>query len=68
MKAIQAGCAVLGAEHPIADLHNTTESSKAIARLISQMPTIIAAFFRIRNGQEPIAPRSDLSHAANFCT
>jgi len=66
MKAIQAGCAVLGAEHPIADLHDSGEASKAIARLISQMPTIIAAFFRIRNGQEPIAPRSDLSHAANF--
>lgn len=28
--------------------------------------TIIAAFHRIRQGQEPVAPRSDLSHAANF--
>ena len=66
MKAIQAGCAVLGAEHGMTDLTDAGEASKAIARLISQMPTIVAAFFRLRNGQEPVAPRKDLSHAANF--
>ena len=48
------------------DLTDAGEASKAIARLISQMPTIVAAFFRLRNGQEPVAPRKDLSHAANF--
>lgn len=39
--------------------------SKAI-RLIAQFPTIVAAFDRIRRAEEPIAPREDLSHAANF--
>lgn len=34
--------------------------------LTASMPTIVASFQRIRNGQEPIAPRSDLSHAANY--
>ena len=66
MKAIQAGCAVLGAEHPMSNLHDADDANRAIARLIAQMPTMIAAFFRLRNGQEPVAPRSDLSHAANF--
>ena len=65
MKAIQAGCAVLGAEHGMTDLTDAGEALKAIARLISQMPTIVAAFFRLRNGQEPVALK-DLSHAANF--
>lgn len=35
-------------------------------RLISQTATIVAAMHRIRNGLEPVAPRHDLSHAANF--
>ena len=30
------------------------------------MPTIIAAFARARAGKEPVAPRDDLNHAANF--
>ena len=35
-------------------------------RLTSQFPTMVAAHHRIRLGEEPIAPRPDLSHAANF--
>jgi citrate synthase len=35
-------------------------------RLTSQFPTMVAAHHRIRQGKEPIAPRPDLSHAANF--
>lgn len=35
-------------------------------RLTAQVPTIIMAHNRIRNGQEPITPREDISHAANY--
>ena len=35
-------------------------------RLTAQAPTIVAAHQRIRSGQEPVPPRNDLSHAANF--
>jgi citrate synthase len=35
-------------------------------RLISQVATIVAANHRIRQGLEPVVPREDLSHAANF--
>ncbi|HET6360774.1 MAG TPA: citrate/2-methylcitrate synthase, partial [Gemmatimonadota bacterium] len=38
---------------------------KAI-RLIAVFPTIVAAFDRLRNGLEPVAPSGDLGHAANF--
>lgn len=38
---------------------------KAI-RLTAKMPTILAAFDRIRKGKEPVAPRADLTTAANF--
>jgi citrate synthase len=34
--------------------------------LTAGFPTIVAAFDRLRHGQPPIQPRSDLSHAANY--
>jgi len=34
--------------------------------LIAKMPTLVAAHARMRFGDDPIAPRDDLSHAANF--
>ena len=34
--------------------------------LLSQIPTIVAARARLREGKEPVAPRPDLSTAANF--
>jgi citrate synthase len=35
-------------------------------RLTSQVPMIVAAHERIRNGAEPVAPDAGLGHAANF--
>lgn len=35
-------------------------------RLTSQIPMIVAAHHRIRNGKAPVAPAGDLAHAANF--
>lgn len=35
-------------------------------RLTSQVPMIVAAHERIRNGREPVAPDRELPHAANF--
>jgi len=35
-------------------------------RLTAQIPTVIAAYQRVRTGKEPIKPRSDLGQAANF--
>ncbi len=66
MKALQAGCAILGSEHPMSNLHDADDANLAIARLIARIPSIVAAFHRIRNGLQPIAPRADLGHAANF--
>jgi citrate synthase len=34
--------------------------------IVARMPTIVAAFWRLRTGAEPIAARLDLGHAANF--
>ncbi|MBI1966679.1 MAG: citrate synthase [Gemmatimonadetes bacterium] len=47
------------------DNGTTAEYRKAV-RLIAQLPTMVAMFHRLRNGQKPLAPRKGLSLAANF--
>ncbi|MEO6193778.1 MAG: citrate synthase/methylcitrate synthase [Thermoanaerobaculia bacterium] len=34
--------------------------------LTATFPTIVAAYWRLLRGEEPLAPRADLGHAANF--
>lgn len=34
--------------------------------IVGAVPTIIASYWRLLNGDEPTAPRQDLSHAANY--
>lgn len=34
--------------------------------IVARVPTMVAAYWRLRSGQEPLAPRTDLGHAANF--
>jgi citrate synthase len=47
------------------DMSPEANLRKAI-RLTAQTGTLVTAFDRIRNGKEPVAPRQDLSYAANF--
>jgi citrate synthase len=34
--------------------------------IVAKIPTIVASFWRLSRGLSPIAPRADLSHAANY--
>ena|SRR5688572_1440153 len=34
--------------------------------IVARLPAIVAAYSRLRKGTEPVAPRTDLGHAANF--
>jgi len=36
------------------------------ATIAAKIPTIVAAYWRLRQGAEPIAPRAELAHAANY--
>src|SRR5207247_6656027 len=47
------------------DMSPEANLRKAI-RLTAQTATLVTAFDRIRNGKDPVAPRADLSYAANF--
>jgi citrate synthase len=50
------------------DVDNTSREAIIAkgTRLAGMFPTIVAAYHRIRQGKEPIAPRQDLNHAANM--
>ena len=41
------------------------ESNEASA-IVARVPTIVATFWRLSKGLEPLQPRTDLGHAANF--
>ena len=43
-----------------------TATGDPACAIVARMPTIVAAFWRLRRGTAPIAPRRDLGHAANF--
>jgi citrate synthase len=66
MDALQAGVAAMGMFYPSSDVSNARSNWDSVIRLIAKLPTIVAAFHRLRHGDEAIRPRDDLGHAANF--
>ena len=62
MSALRTGASAVAAMLPV---EGAPTLDQAIA-LTARFPTIVAAFHRIRNGLDPIAPRTDLGHAANY--
>src|SRR5262247_3853055 len=66
MRVLQAGVAILGMSDPDTTDNSHAANVRKAIRLTSQMATAICAHHRVRNGEEPIRPASDLSHAANF--
>lgn len=66
MDTLRTAVSLLGVEDAQAD-DNSAEADYAKAmRLLSRIPTIVAADYRIRHGKDPIAPRTDLTMAENF--
>lgn len=66
MAVLRTAVSAAGMFDPEATDDSKEATRRKAIRLIAQFPTIVAAFDRIRNGEEPVAPREDLSHAANF--
>jgi citrate synthase len=56
----------LGLLDPDADASDEESARDKAMRLTAVLPTIVAAWERIRNGQQPLNPREELGHAANF--
>jgi citrate synthase len=51
---------------PLAEDESPKANFEKSIRLTAELTTIVAAIRRLSAGLEPVAPRSDLSHAANF--
>jgi len=66
MGALQAAVAALGMFYPARDVSNPQTNWESVVRIIAKMPTIVAAYHRLRNGDDDLPPRDDLDHAANF--
>ncbi len=69
MAALRTIVSMLSAYDPEGSGYDTEDGTALLRkgrRITAKMPTVLAAFSRIRNGDEPVAPRSDLSHAENF--
>lgn len=66
MDTLRTAISFLGVEDPSWEDMTPAGNLQKSIRMLAKIPTIIAADFRIRKGQEPIAPREDLTMAENF--
>jgi citrate synthase len=66
MRMLQTGIALLGAHDPDAEDDSPEANRRKAVRLVARVASLTTAFHRIRSGRRPVAPRADLSHAANF--
>ncbi|MCB8966563.1 MAG: citrate synthase/methylcitrate synthase [Ardenticatenaceae bacterium] len=60
MDALRMGAGTLDLNLPKADSYQQAQA------IVARLPTIVAAYWRLRQGQEPIAPNLELSHSANY--
>lgn len=66
MDALQASVSALGMYTTERHVTNPAANWAAVVRLIAALPTLVAAFARVRTGDEILDPRPDLDHAGNF--
>jgi citrate synthase len=66
MEVLRTGVSALSSFDPDAADNSREASVRKAIRLTAQMPTLVAAWERIRHGKAPVAPNPRLSLAANF--
>jgi citrate synthase len=66
MRTLEIAVEIAGAIDPNSSDLTLPTLRRTAERLTAKMATVIAAYDRLRNGLEPLAPRDDLNHAANF--
>ncbi|MDW0118463.1 citrate synthase [Sporosarcina thermotolerans] len=66
MAALRTAISLLGLyDEKAEDMSDEANYEKAI-KLQAKVATVVTAFSRIRKGQEPVAPKTELGYAANF--
>ncbi len=66
MEVLRTGISALSAFDPDAADNSREATLRKTIRLTAQMPTLVAAWDRIRRGKPPVAPNPRLSLAGNF--
>ena len=66
MDALQAAVAALGMFYPGRNVKDVENNYWSAVRLVAKLPTIVAAWARLRHGDDPIPPRDDLEFSENF--
>jgi citrate synthase len=66
MDALQAAVAALGMFYPGRNVKDIDNNYWSAVRLIAKMPTLVAAWARLRHGNDSIPPRDDLEFSENF--
>ena len=66
MDILQAAVSLLAHHDPDVREYSPEASHRMGLKLIAKLPTIVAAWDRIRNNKKPLDPDPELSHAANF--
>ncbi len=66
MDALQAAVAALGMFYPGRNVKDIDNNYWSAVRLIAKLPTIVAAWARLRRGDDAIPPRDDLGFSENF--
>jgi citrate synthase len=66
MDALRMGVDTLSLVDTESDNHSREASLQRAPRLLARFPVIVASYWRLLHGQEPIAPNPRLFHAANF--
>src|SRR5690625_1806807 len=66
MAALRSAISYLGLFDGEADVMEEQANTRKAVRIQAQISTIVTAFSRIRQGKDPVEPKSDLGYAANF--
>jgi citrate synthase len=66
MDILQAAVPMLANHDPDLGIGSKEAALRMALRLVAKFPTVIAAWHRIRSGQDPVPPSRSLGHAANF--
>jgi 2-methylcitrate synthase/citrate synthase II len=66
MDVLRSGVSMLAHFDPETEENSHAANVRKAIRVLAKVPTIVAYWHRIAQGQEPVEPRPDLSHAANL--
>lgn len=66
MAALRSAVSILGLYDEEADIIEKEANMRKAIRLQAKMSAVVAAFARIRQGQDPVEPKTDLGFAENF--